>query len=61
MTANELREKIGLGPGELLDTNRGPLDILSVNGDKVTYGFLTEHSPITENIESFISRATYNI
>ena len=52
MTEKELRKKIGIGKGALLDSTRGLIDIMAVKNDRITYGFLAtgavESSTITE-------------
>jgi hypothetical protein len=55
MTENELREKLFLKEGELINTNRGAMDIFSVENDIVTYGFVAGGKPMTESIESFLA------
>jgi|AntAceMinimDraft_9_1070365.scaffolds.fasta_scaffold04831_3 hypothetical protein len=42
MNESELRKEIGIGEKELVNTNRGSLDIFSVSDGRVTYGLLAE-------------------
>jgi len=55
MTEKELREKLYLKEGELINTNRGAMDILSVENDIVTYGFVAGGKPMSESVEAFLS------
>ena len=54
MNVEKLRKHLKIGPKELINTNRGPLDILSVQDGKVTYGFLAEAKTMQESIEGFL-------
>lgn len=61
MTEEELRKECGLDNGELLNTNRGLLDIfdvkeLSTGQFMVSYGFLATGDVLSESVESFIDR-----
>ena len=52
---NKLRDKLGLDAGELVETNKGLLDILSVSKTRVTYGFLAGGCPQSEPITDFLN------
>lgn len=54
-TEQDLRKHLNLGEGELINTNKGALDIFSVKGGVVSYGFLIGGSTQTENIDDFLS------
>lgn len=50
----ELRKKCGLKDGELINTNLGYLDILSIKNDIVTLGILATGQTFQESAESII-------
>ena len=71
MTEKELREKIGVGENQLVNTSSGLVDIMAVGpcpseGDfacecdncngRVTYGFLAAGTLMSETIEKFLER-----
>jgi hypothetical protein len=56
MTEEELREKIGIGENDLVDSTRGLIDIMAVKGDRITYGFLATGVLESSTINEFIRR-----
>lgn len=62
MTEEELREKCGLKPNELISTSKGLADIFGVGKDpktgeeKVALGFLANGQIITESVTSVIAK-----
>ena len=52
----ELMAKISKKEDDLINTSMGLLDILSCNDTHVTYGFLAGGDPVTEDIQTFLSR-----
>jgi hypothetical protein len=56
MTEKELREKIGIGKNDLVNTNMGLVDIMAVGDGRVTYGFLAFGNLTSEPIEDFLKK-----
>lgn len=56
MTEKELRKICGLKDDELINTNRGALDIFGVKNDYVSYGFLAEGAVLIETVDSFLEK-----
>lgn len=62
MTEQEFRERCGLKPKQLINTNKGLVDILGIGRDpktgeeKVTLGFLATGRVINEPIEYVIGK-----
>jgi hypothetical protein len=57
MTEQELRKKIGIGKNELVETNKGFIDIFGIGKikDTVSYGFLATGVVQTESIDDFLA------
>ena len=58
MTEKELRDKIGIGERQLVNTNKGLMDILYIHDNKVFFGFLAFGSVQSEPIEEFLEKFT---
>lgn len=56
MTEKELRDRCGLKDGELINTDLGLMDILSVKEDKVSLGLLASGRVIVETADSVIKK-----
>lgn len=57
MTEAELREKCNLGPGELINTNLGLLDLMGLNGKgEAVLGMLATGEIVTESVNSVIKK-----
>lgn len=56
LTRAELMDKIGYKENDLINTNRGYMDVLEVDGDSVVLGFLAGGSPIREKITDFLDK-----
>jgi len=56
MDEMELREKCGLKKHELISSNLGFIDILSVKNNEVTLGVLATGNTIIEGVDSVISK-----
>lgn len=55
MTRKELMEKINREENDLIETNCGLLDVLSVDDENVHYGFLASGKQMIESIADFLS------
>jgi hypothetical protein len=56
MTEPELRKKCNLGPKDLISTNIGMLDILTVEKNTVTFGIIDNGRTFTDSCDSVIKK-----
>ena len=54
MTEKELRKTIGIGEKDLIDSPRGLVDILSVENDLITLGYLASGGTQKVKVEDFL-------
>ena len=54
MNQKELRKKIGIGEKDLIDSPRGLVDILSVENDLITLGYLASGGTQKVKVEDFL-------
>ena len=52
----QLREVLDLKKGQLIDTNKGALDIFKVEGGRVYYGFLATGETADEPMDEFMKK-----
>ena len=55
MTEKEVRNRIGVKTEELVETNKGLLDLVKVENDKVHYGFLGGGGIQIEPVDDFLA------
>jgi hypothetical protein len=54
MNEEQLRETIGVGPNELVNTSNGAMDIFKVENNVVYYGFLAFGGMHKEKTDDFL-------